>query len=86
MFSLLTWQFSPNIDTRPFLQLLCFFAQPWKDIDTICKDIHRNYTAIVAPMPLKEFKTKFIVTLGLIEYLVTKGHWPFVESVQSLDQ
>lgn len=76
--SLLTWHFDTRIEAPAFRQLLCFFAQPWKDIDRICEDIHRSYIILAAPVSIKGFKRKLVRALGLIEYHVENGKWTFV--------
>lgn len=76
--SLLTWHFDARIEAPPFRQLLCFFAEPSKDIDRVCEDIHQSYIIMAAPVSVKTVKRKLIRTLGLIEYHVAKGKWSYV--------
>ena len=76
--SLLTWHFNARIEAPPFRQLLCFFAEPSKDIDRVCEDIHGSYIIMAAPVSVKAFKRKLIYGLGLIEYYMAKGKWSYV--------
>lgn len=71
--SLLTWHFDATIGAPPSPWLLRFFAQPSEQIDTVCEDIHRNYTTIAEPISVKNFEGKFCKILGLMELHVVKG-------------
>ncbi|KAJ5704412.1 hypothetical protein N7536_000101 [Penicillium majusculum] len=72
MLSLLAWHFDSKMVPLP-RRLLIFFADPYKQFDTVCRSIYRSYTKIYVPDTLANFEGSLRKLLGLLERDVIRG-------------
>ncbi|KAJ5365316.1 hypothetical protein N7517_008202 [Penicillium concentricum] len=66
MLSLLAWHFDSKMVPLP-RRLLIFFADPYKQFDTVCRSIHLSYTKMYGPDTLANFEGRLRKLLGLLE-------------------
>ena len=72
MLSLLALHFDSKMVPLP-RRLLIFFANPYKQFNTVCRSIHLSYTKMYGPITLANFEGSLRKLLGLLEWHVIRG-------------
>ncbi|KAJ5775797.1 uncharacterized protein N7511_000808 [Penicillium nucicola] len=74
-FALLTEHFHTASQVLLPRQLLLFFVEPSKAIDSVCNYIYCRHSKTIKSESVKKFKRRLIELLGIVEYYVVRGKW-----------